>query len=620
MLPLSSLSRARRALQPWRAPRLTGYIAAVLFSIGAALLTHWLWPMPSADPLPLFWVAVTLGAWFGGYGPAVLTTVLTGITATALLIDPSLSPPCTANQAIFELIIFASVSVLLTWLSVSLRETTGRLRATLQASPLAVVCLDLRGRVKAWNGAAERILGWRGPDRLGEPFPDLPEEEREAYRSLQEKVLRGEMFTGLEIHHSLGGGNASISLDVSAAPITGPSGRITGMMLVAGDISELEQTEMALQRLADLVESKDQFIALISHELRNPLSPILAGVEVLRRLVPLQERAQRTLAIIERNAKLQARLVNDLLDLSRISRGKIQLQRVPVALDAVVRAAVQAQQCDAEAARVRVRMDGNESLWVLGDFDRLTQIVVNLLSNAVKFTLAGGEVKVTCRASEGQGQILVEDTGIGIDGTLMPHLFELFKQGDVAGQRQAGLGIGLALVKSLTELHGGRVEAQSDGPGKGSRFCVELPLTDRPLEHGRERSWEGRSGQIQVLLVEDSTDTRTLLAESLEMMGYKVREASCAEEGLELLRRHCLPDIILADIGLPGMNGYEFLKSARTLPGMGSVPAFAITGLVQAESVRQAREAGFEGHFVKPVDVATLDIRIREWLKPRIAA
>lgn len=214
---------------------------------------------------------------------------------------------------------------------------------------------------------------------------------------------------------------------------------------------------------------------------------------------------------------------------------------------------------------------------------------------------------------------MVEDTGVGIDQETLGQLFTMFQQGGVAAQRKAGLGIGLALVKGIVERHGGRIWAESEGPGKGSRFTVELPLREAPSLFPSPRLPASPS-QTRILIVEDNADARAMIADSLTLLGYSVREAGSGEEALDILREGAAapewrPDVILCDIGLPGMDGYEFLRRAHELPGMEGVPAFAITGLGQEEDVRRGREVGFVGHFVKPVDLRALEQRIREWLQ-----
>jgi CheY-like chemotaxis protein len=243
-----------------------------------------------------------------------------------------------------------------------------------------------------------------------------------------------------------------------------------------------------------------------------------------------------------------------------------------------------------------------------------------------------------CSAQNAQhARIAVEDTGIGIDREMLEQLFTMFQQGEVAGKQKPGLGIGLALVKGIVERHGGSVWAESGGPGKGSRFVVELPLSAPPrVRTGETQAEEPNPHPIGILVVEDNPDTRTLVADTLTLAGYEVQTAGSGEDALALLRDGCAcpeprgvpcpqcassaphrPDMILCDIGLPGIDGFEFLRRARELPGMAEVPAFAVTGFGSEEDVRYGRETGFVGHFVKPVDINALDARIREWVAPR---
>ena len=423
-------------------------------------------------------------------------------------------------------------------------------------------------------------------------------------------------------------------------------------------------------------QAKDQFVAMISHELRNPLAAITAGLGFLRQAYPAEGRAGRALDIVERNTALQTRLINDLLDLSRLQRGKLQLQRAPVELAKVVTTACRSFAAEADEARLTLTCEPETDLWVYGDRDRLQQVVANLLSNAVKFTPAPGEVSVDVRrlvvsgrvASDATGmgvsrrtrqewesrvgrdrsggeraagsptppfahspthgevaRIVVDDTGIGISPELLPDLFEMFRQGEIASQRAAGLGLGLALVKGIVERHGGTAWAESDGIGKGSRFVVELPLIQAPVfrVQGSGSAPLGPEPRTleptRVLVVEDNADTRCMLSDSLTLAGYEVHAAANGVEALAIVR-DARPDIMLVDIGLPGMDGFEFLRRAREEPGIVDVPAFAVTGYGAEADVRRGREVGFAGHFVKPVNLDNLKERIREWVAAPPAA
>ncbi len=386
-------------------------------------------------------------------------------------------------------------------------------------------------------------------------------------------------------------------------------GRRAGIAIDNARLYEAEQRARAQAQEADA--AKDQFMALVSHELRNPLNAISSGLFVLRQSCPAEGKGKRALEIVERNTKLQARLVGDLLDLSRLQRGKLPLQRAPVELGTVVAAACQDYEAEVREAGLDLICDTVPGLWVHGDFDRLQQVVMNLLTNAVKFTPPPGRITVSASHTGEGARIAVSDTGIGISPDLLPNLFESFRQGEIGGRRSAGLGLGLALVRGIIERHGGRVWAESEGVGKGSRFIVELPLVSAPVAPSAHHPVS--PSQVRAVVVEDNADTRTMIAESLALAGYQVRTAGSGEDALGMLEE-ARPDMVLVDIGLPGMDGYEFMRRARALPGMADVPAFAVTGYGTEDDVRRGREVGFAGHFVKPVDVGALDRRIREWL------
>ena len=384
------------------------------------------------------------------------------------------------------------------------------------------------------------------------------------------------------------------------------------------DITERKRAVLERERLIAEVQAassaKDQFLAVLSHELRNPLAAIQAGVSLLRRLTPVEDRRLvRAVDVIERNVKLQARLVEDLLDLSRLVRGKLTVKRAPVRLDEAVIAAVQSCQADAARADVTLDVRANADLWVDADGDRIQQVVINLVGNTIKFTPKQGLVTVSVTRNGRRGRLVVEDTGVGIEAERLPDIFEMFRQGQIEARRAPGLGIGLALVKSLTELHGGTVWAESAGPGRGSRFVVELPPCDAPRGAALPVCAGAKSHRIKMLLVEDNDDTRSLLAETFTELGYDVTAAVSGESALEILRRESA-EVIIADIGLPGMDGYQFLREAHRLPSAAEAPAFALTGYGQEPDVRRARAAGFVDHFVKPFTVEVIDQRIRSRL------
>jgi PAS domain S-box-containing protein len=377
------------------------------------------------------------------------------------------------------------------------------------------------------------------------------------------------------------------------------------------------ERERLMAELQDANRAKDEFMAVLSHELRTPLAAIQASIDLLVRLPTLDDsRARSALRIIERNVKLQTRFVNDLLDMSRLMRGKLTVERAPIRLGEVVQSAAETCRADAARAEVALATRADAGLWADADAMRIQQMVINLVDNAIKFTPKGGRITVSVTAKHGRGYVVVEDTGVGIARDRLSDIFEMFRQGEVAARRAPGLGIGLALVKSIVDLHGYQVWAESDGPGCGSRFIVELPLHDAAAASTAPEVAASGRAILRLLLVEDNADTRTMFAETLSQLDYVVLPAETAESALEILARERV-DAIVADIGLPGMDGYDFLRRARLLPAAACIPALALTGYGQDSDVRQAHDAGYAGHFVKPVNIEVLDQQLRALVHDR---
>lgn len=357
------------------------------------------------------------------------------------------------------------------------------------------------------------------------------------------------------------------------------------------------------EELAEANRAKDIFLATLSHELRTPLTPVLGWVNLLKTGALDPASVQQALDTIERNARLQARLVDDLLDISRIVTGKLQLEHEHVDLKVVVEAAIDTMRGQAAQRQVELNVTIPETpIVVQGSSVRLEQIVLNLLSNAIKFTETGGRVHLRVEKSNNEVSIVVEDTGMGITPEFLPHVFDSFRQADGSTTRQhGGLGLGLAIVKALAKAHRGNVRAESDGIGHGARFTFTLPCETQDYDEREVRAYESPSLLKSVLVVEDSPDTLLLLNVLFEKRGCRVLAAESATEALELATRET-PDIIISDIGMPDMNGYDLLSSLRRLPGMENVPALAITGYAMEEDRERALAAGFTEHIAKPVD------------------
>jgi signal transduction histidine kinase/ActR/RegA family two-component response regulator len=385
-------------------------------------------------------------------------------------------------------------------------------------------------------------------------------------------------------------------------------------VLVVGAVTEERAAAEAALRDAD--RRKDEFMGVLSHELRNPLAPIRNSLHILARVPGESEQASRAMAVIERQTHQLTRLVDDLLDVTRISRGKIQLHRGRVELAALVRDTVEDHRALFSSRDIALGVSVDvEPQWIEADATRIRQVVGNLLQNAAKFTNARGHVTVRLGQEAGRAMIRVADDGIGMTPELLTRIFEPFTQADSSLDRpHGGLGLGLALVKALVEMHGGEVEARCEGPGRGSEFTVRIPVL-----HGVEAVPEaGPAGPTdvarrRVLIIEDNLDAAESLKVGLEMSGHEVAVAHDGEEGLAEARS-LRPEVVLCDIGLPGLDGYEVARRIRADPTLHPV-LIAVTGYALPEDQRRAHEAGFDRHFAKPfefreIEEAVLNARV----------
>jgi two-component system CheB/CheR fusion protein len=381
--------------------------------------------------------------------------------------------------------------------------------------------------------------------------------------------------------------------------------------VIANQVAAALDTAALVSELSRLNRLKDEFLATLSHELRNPLNVIVGYTEILSRDAEAQKlpTVQKAAEVIRRNATTQGRLVSDLLDLSRLQTGKLALLRQPVQLAALTAEAVEAVRAEAALKGVDLEVvPAGEPLPVEVDPVRVQQVVWNLLQNAVKFTPEDGRVTLRMEREGREARLTVEDTGQGLDPRFLPDLFEMFSQEDArTSRRQGGLGIGLALVRQLVELHGGRVQAESEGPGHGSRFTVWLPLAASRLEglSSFAGDLDGTLARVRVLVVDDSAETAVMLRQLLEFEGADVVAALSGDEALRILEDRDF-DLVISDIAMPGMDGYELLRELRTRPRTSGVPAIAVTGYGQTEDAERAHAAGFFAHLVKPVEIARL--------------
>ncbi|HWP42717.1 MAG TPA: response regulator [Blastocatellia bacterium] len=379
----------------------------------------------------------------------------------------------------------------------------------------------------------------------------------------------------------------------------------------------VEERTAELQRLneelANANRAKDVFLATLSHELRTPLTPILGWARLLRTGKVDLDLLSQGLDAIERNARLQTRLIDDLLDVSRIVMGKLSFEKEPTELCSVVEAAVETVREKAMAHNIELKVSlASEPIIVYGAPVRLQQIVWNFLSNGIKFTQSGGQVSVEVKRKGDEAHVIVSDTGAGIAPEFLPHVFEPFKQADDSlTRRHGGLGLGLAIVRRLAELHGGWVRAESEGLGKGTRFTFALPCASGAnVGTEKEAGLGGYKMFHRVLIVEDSLDTLEMMQALFAAMGCDVVTADSAEAALELAVART-PNIIISDIGMPNADGYELLERLRRLPGLENVPAIAVSGYATQEDTARALAAGFSAHLAKPIEIEKLLTLIR---------
>jgi PAS domain S-box-containing protein len=495
-----------------------------------------------------------------------------------------------------------------------LHQEKERFRTTLTSIADAVIVTDAAGRITMFNDAAGALTGW-DEAALGRPLdeelPIVSEATGQPVESPVDRVLRDGRIAGpagraLLVRRE----GVDVPIDETGAPVLDMDGRVAGVVLVIRDNRGRREVERELARRADLLleqdRRKDEFLAVLSHELRNPLAAVRNALAVVARAAPGSEQARRAREIAERQSGYLTRMVDDLLDVSRIARGKIRIERARLDLAEVVRRSVEDVRATMAARRLALELrDPGGPIWVDGDAARLAQVTSNLLTNAAKFTEPGGDVTVALEARAGRAVLRVRDTGAGMDGELVERLFQPFVQAEDTLHRAAGgLGLGLAIARSIVELHHGSIRAASDGPGKGAEFVVELPLAAASEAVAPGAGPQERAGSaMRVLVIEDNEDSAESLKDILELHGHEVSVAHDGPAGLAQARA-AEPDVVLCDVGIPGLDGYEV---ARRLRAAGSrARLVALTGYAGADDVARARQAGFDAHLAKPPDLDRL--------------
>ena len=488
----------------------------------------------------------------------------------------------------------------------ALRASQARFLALAENAPAAIYVKDKSGRYTIANSMACEALG-RPEGAVG--FTDhelLPADVADALRQMDEQVMTtGQPLEREEIVRRKDFERTYLSVKF---PVLDAVGYRDGVCGVSIDITERKQAEQAL-RLAD--QRKDEFLAMLAHELRNPLAPITNSVHILRLADDVDPTLEKVREILERQTNHLARLVDDLLDVTRIAQGKIELRPERVELAAVVRNAVEASRPLIDAGRHQLAISlPTEPIMLEADPTRLAQVVSNLLNNAARYTPAGGQIWLSAGIDLEQAVLVVRDNGQGIPREELSRIFDKFAQvASAAGTLQGGLGIGLTLARTLVELHGGRIEAHSDGMGQGSQLTVRLPLAAAkpplgpPCIAGAQEAAAETS--LKILIVDDARDSAFVLGKLLQTLGQQVLTSDSAIAALEIVRRE-RPQVVISDIGMADMDGYEFARRLRQDPATSDILLVALTGYGHQRDRMRALEAGFDHHVIKPVSFATL--------------
>jgi PAS domain S-box-containing protein len=485
-----------------------------------------------------------------------------------------------------------------------LRQSEERFRLLLEGvEDYAIYLLDPEGRVSSWNYGAQRITGYTADEIVGQSFERFyPPEDAAAGRPAQELRTATLNRRAEDIGWRVRKDGTRFWAEVVVTALHDDEGRLRGFSKVVRDLSEKKRIENLEEQGRHLTE----FLAMLAHELRNPLAPIrnALGIMAINRELPPQVAWSRD--VIERQTTHLTRLVDDLLDVSRITRGKFSMHTDTMDINVAVERALEAARPLIDARKHRLELAlAPQPVLLSGDMTRIVQVIVNVLNNAAKYTPDGGRISLTVRQEGSDAVVRVKDNGIGIPPNMLDHVFDLFAQGErTLARTEGGLGIGLTLARRIVALHGGSITVASDGVGKGSEFTVRLPRLAEYAQHLLDRNRSSGAGGSQqkrsVVVVDDNMDAAESMAMLLRNVGHEVRIEHDGIGALKELTRE-LPDVVLLDIGLPGLSGYEVAKRLREHPGGQGVRIYAMTGYGQEEDRRRSMEAGFDGHLVKPV-------------------
>ena len=497
----------------------------------------------------------------------------------------------------------------------------------------AIFMIDVEGRVASWNSGAEQLLGYTTQEALGQPAAWFFEDQGATLaREMKDARSSGRATSS---GWRVGKDGQRLFVEGVLTAVRDDRGRLIGYAKLMKDVTDRRRIEAEREQLLQSERAarseaersgrmKDEFLATLGHELRTPLNAILGWAQVLRQTHALNGELAEGIGIIERNARAQAQIIADLLDMSSIISGKVRLEMQLVDLASIVESAVNAVRPAAQAKSIRLDVAIDDAAnKVRGDPNRLQQVFWNLLTNAVKFTPQEGAVSVTLAHVDSMLEVTVVDTGEGIEAAFLPHVFERFRQADASTtRRHGGLGLGLSIVRQLIELHGGTITASSEGSGKGSTFRVVMPLpTAAMLAVAADGTHQRRSPAlpaetavapnadlqgVKVLVVDDEADARSLIARLLHDCDATVTTAASAKEALDALARD-RPDVLISDIGMPKEDGYSLMRRIRRLKDeRGRLPAIALTAYARAEDRTKAMEAGYQLHLAKPVEASKL--------------
>lgn len=634
-------------------------VAAAAVTVALMVLRAWLSPNWGGPFIfIMFMPAIMLSGWIGGAGPGVVATLLCEVAAQYWLLEPGGSWRIADKSELLSIALFVAAGVIISVLNdawhrsvAALTQSEERLRRTLQLEidthanlvsttqtlrfrteelerlleviPASVwIAKDSHCREVVGNRMAAALLAVSANENISQtPVPGHRTQTIRHFRDgrelsadelpLQLAAASGRPQSTGELEIELPDGQR-VTMIGGATPLLDEHGEVCGAVAAYSDVSELISARRALEA-SD--RQKDEFLALLGHELRNPLAPIGTAIELLSRTLPADSRALLAVQIIKRQVSQLTRLVDDLLDVARITQGRMQLQQMPLDLTTVIAQAVETVEPKLRQQQHELSIVRSEGpLYIQGDFPRLVQCVGNILANAVKYTKARGKIRIEMRAADEAAVISISDDGVGISRELLPKVFDLFVQGNRTLERaEGGLGIGLSVVKRLVQMHGGEVTAQSRGLDEGTTIEIRLPRIAPPQE-SKSMSVRVSAPSRRVLIVDDNADAAESLAMLLNAAGHQAVVALGGQQALMHIASF-RPEIALVDIGLPEINGYELAPRLRAQLASDGLKLIAITGYGQQEDRQKALAAGFDHHLVKPVDFAALE---RAMADPRI--